>query len=605
MLGLDSSVSFCLAVYLFAWAEVVALTEALSLFHAVSIAGYLVGELVLFAIAATLWARDGRPPPPRPRFALIAVVRAHPAVAALACVVGLAIVYEAVVGLSTPPTTLDELWYHLSRAAAWLGHGGLYRIPGGNAAENDYPPNAEIGVLYGFVFLHRETVAAIPQLVAQGAIVLAIFGLARRLGSSRAAALFAGLLFVTLSGVAVDAMTALNDIVVGSFVGAAAYFVLRPSERAALALGGLAVGLALGTKYTAFFALPVLLLLVVAVLPPRRLAILATWTTLGFAAVGSYGYVENVVSSHAVLGAGAREIGTSTASVTARGTISTMARNLYRFADLPGYRIKTAWLGPFERFGRDAFRALHIPTSPPEASTGGSPFSFEINVGSNTGTAWYGPLGWLLIIPLALVFGASWAFRRVGRVHGILALSLPLYLLVTAIVYRYTSNGRFFITPIVLTLPLAAAVYRYRPLASAVAVIASVTLLFALAYDADKPTGLGSSSSIWALSRAEAESIPLGPDAVDAIRVIDRLPSREHIGFDAPELYFGYVLYGPTLRRKLIPLSGRSPLTDAMHLGLRVVYLGPGIPVPAHGQGWKVAPFGSAGTLLTLGPTAH
>jgi Dolichyl-phosphate-mannose-protein mannosyltransferase len=597
-LRLPSSLSLVLAAYLIAWAEVVAVTELLSLFRGVSAGGYLGVEALVFAVAVVIWVRVGRPRPPIPRLQLGLAVRAHPVLTGLAIVCALAVAYEVVVAVTTPPTTIDELWYHLARAAAWVRHGGLYRIPGGNAAENDYPPNAEIGALYGFAFLHRDTFAAVPQLTAQLAVAVSIAGIARRLGSSRAAAVFSGLLFLTLSAVAVNAMTALNDIVVAAFVAAAAYFVLGRDGRTGLALGGLALGLALGTKYTAFFVQPALLLLAVVVLRPRRLTMLAAWTVLGFAAVGAYGYAENLAHSRTPLGAGAQEIGSATAVVTARGTVSTMARNLYRFGDLPGYRIKTRWLHPLQTLGKDAFRILHVPTAPPEASTGGSPFSFEINVGSNTGNAWFGPLGWVLLVPLSIAFGVAWALRKVGRRRGALALSLPIYFLVTALVYRYTSQGRFFITPIALTLPLAAVLYERRRLSSAIAAIAALTLLFALAYDTAKPTGLGGTTSIWRLSRADAETLNLGPQAADVIRAVDRLPEDEDIGFQAQQLYVGYALYGPHLRRSLVALSPGDPLGDARRRGLRAVYLGPEEAVPAQTLDWTATRYGAAGTLL-------
>jgi Dolichyl-phosphate-mannose-protein mannosyltransferase len=593
----ESVVAFTLATYVLAWAEIVGLTEVLSLFRGVGTAGYLGGEAIVLVAAAAVWLRIGRPMPGVARLSIRSAVRTDPIVVGLGIVVGLAFVYEAVVGLTTPATNIDELWYHLARAAAWLHHGGLYQIPGGNAAENDYPPNAEIGVLYGFAFLHRDTFACIPQLVAQASLVVVIFGLARRIGSSVAGALFAGLLMLTLSDVALEAMTALNDIVVASFAGAAAYFVVAGKSPAHLGLAGVAVGLALGTKYTAFFALPVLVLLALAMLRPRRLAALVACTIVGFAAFGAYGYAENVTHSHTLLGGSAQEIGTAPASITARGTISTMARNTYRFVDLSGYRVQTRWLDPIATLGKDVFRALHIPTAPPEASTGGSPFVFDVNVYSGPGTSWYGPLGVLLVIPLSIVFAVRWALRKASRVEGLLALSLPLYLLVTALAYRYTSQGRFFITPILLTLPLAAVLYRRRRLAALVAAVAAVTFLFALAYDLEKPTGLAGTTAIWHLDRPAAQSLVFGTGVAGLIRAVDRLPAAEDIGVDAKQVYFGYALYGPTLRRGLVPLGGRDPVAGAERLGLHAIYVGSDVPV-ATAPAWIAERFVGAGTLL-------
>ena len=58
-------------------------------------------------------------------------------------------------------------------------------------------------------------------------------------------------------------MTTQNDLVVAALAAAAAFFVLGPT-RSDVALAGLALGLALGTKPTAALALPALALLALA-----------------------------------------------------------------------------------------------------------------------------------------------------------------------------------------------------------------------------------------------------------------------------------------------------------------------------------------------------
>jgi hypothetical protein len=605
-LRLESYVGCILAAYLLGWAEIVALTELLSLVQGVNAHDLLAGQAVVLTAVLVVWFRAGRPLPRVPRYPLSSLTR-HPIVTALTIVVSLAVGYEAVVGLTTPSAYIDELWYHLPRAAAWLSHGGIYQIPGGNVGENAYPPNAEIGVLYGFALLHRDTFATIPQLAAEVSLVLVIFGIGRRLGASAAAALFAGLLALTMSEVALESMTALNDIVVASFIGTAVYFTLGRHDNAELAMAGIALGLALGTKYTAFFAVPILVLVALATLGRRQLAVLIASTVVGFAAFGAYGYTENIVHSNTPLGAHARAFGSTTSTITAPGVISTMARNAYRFIDLSGYRIKTRWLHPFESVGRDVFRLLHIPLAPPESSSGGSPMTFDFNVGSDPGGSWYGPLGALLVIPLSLVFGGLWVCRRTSRVRGLLALAFPLYLFTTALVYRYTSQGRFFITPIVLTLPLAATLYSRRRLAAAIAAVAAVSLLFALAYDAEKPTGLSGATPVWQLDRAGAQAIALGPDVARLIRAVNLLPAGENIGFEeGQQLYFGYALYGPRLQRRLVPVSSRHPLADADRLHLRVVYLDTSTATTdlhVRRGGWTLDRFAAAGELAVKAGT--
>jgi hypothetical protein len=199
-LRLRSFVSFLLAAYLLASVEVVLLTEALSLLRLVGARGYAVGMAVWLAGALLLWHRRGHPRPSLPRVELRAAALRNPILAGLAVVVAAALCYELFLVLATPPNNGDSLTYHLTRAAAWLQHEGIYRIPGAEKApENDYPPNAEIEILFSLAFLRGDAAAALTQFLAQGAAMLAIFGCAQRLGYSRPAALFPALLAPTLS----------------------------------------------------------------------------------------------------------------------------------------------------------------------------------------------------------------------------------------------------------------------------------------------------------------------------------------------------------------------------------------------------------------------
>src|SRR5687768_9971542 len=92
-LRLGGFTAFLLAVYVFAAAQVVLLTEALSLVHQVGARGYLVGEIVLLGVATTVWNRRGRARPTRPTLRQSSIAR-HPAVALLATAVAASVGYQ-------------------------------------------------------------------------------------------------------------------------------------------------------------------------------------------------------------------------------------------------------------------------------------------------------------------------------------------------------------------------------------------------------------------------------------------------------------------------------------------------------------------------------
>src|SRR6266508_3695462 len=549
-LRLTSPLTFLLAVYVFSWTGLVALTELLSLGHGVGTLGYGIGEVVLLVAAAAWWQLVGRPRPPFSVRASGPILSGHPLVLGLAVVVCAVVAYALIVGVSTTPNNPDGMIYHLSRAAAWLQQGGLQYIPGAHTErENELPQNGEIGILYTFSFLKRDTAATLPQLAA----------------------------FIAL------------------IVGQQACKECRGRGVSEAARGGLAVGLAVGTKSTAFFALPfIALLLLVAV--PRALVVRAALAALvGIMLVGSYAYVQNAVETCSPLGRH-REQNQYRADVTARGVVSEFERIGYKFVDCPGCRVKTRWLDGVARAARRTFDALGIVPDAPESTR--YPFTYTINVVADVDHCFFGPLGILLVLPMAGAFAIGWLGRLTSAMKGVHALALPLFVLGLALVFRFTDEGRYLIAPVALTMPLAGSIYGRRLLAPAVAFVACLSLFFAVAYDVNKPTGLNGTTPAWRLGRAEALGLRL-PGLASAVEVLDAqiLPDA-HIGAVLAPYDPDYPLYGPTLERRVVGLPRRGFVAEARRRGLKWIWGGHNPVRPTTPRGWNAMHFRAAGTLL-------
>ena len=595
-LQLRSFVSFLLATYLFASAGIVLCTEVLSLVRRADRWGYLVAELILLGAAGVAWNARGRPRPPPPSRIGRAALVGHPVLAGLAFVVVAAVLYEAFVILGTPPNNGDSMSGGLVQAVEWFQHRGVFWIPDAySPRQNEWLPIAQMEILYTFAFLERDLLAALPQFVAQAAIVLAVYGTATRLRFGRAAAAFAALVTATLPQVALQSVTTQSDLLVASFVVAAAFFLLS-GGRTDLALAGLAVGLALGTKATALLAVPALALLAVVTLRGRALAVAAAWAAAGFALVGAYGYVQNLVQTGSPLGTGKAQ-SDFRPEVTVRGTISSGAKVAYRFVDFTGYHLRPAWRQPIADSGEAAFDALRVPVAPPESS--GFPFSFDVNITSEEDKSWYGPLGFLLLVPVAVAFAFPWRGRRADPARTALAWALPIYALGLVLVYREGPwFGRYLLTAVVLVLPLVASVYRYRKVSAAIAVLGTLTLVLAHAYNAGKPTGLEGGKPVWELSRAEAQAVPIPGFAAVIERIDTQVPPDASLGVVFGEHDWGFPFYGERLSRRLVPLSRHDALREAERRGLRVVLFGRSVDAVRAGPRWEVTRFESGATLL-------
>ena len=569
-----SPVSTALVAYLVAWAEIVFLTEVLSLFHGVRPLWYLVGHALLLAAAGAVWHKRGRPVPARPRLPSFSR-RDHWPLLAFTAAVALGLLNESVIALGTAPNEWDSLVYHLSRAASWFHAGAVEYVEFAPTERlNAFPPNAEMGFLWTFAFLEGDGAAGVFQLVAQLATMAAIYGIARRIGFSRAAGLFSALLFPTFSQIALEAVTTKNDIVVASFVAAAVYFVYG-REGAELPLAGLAIGLAVGTKLTALFAFPLLALIAVALLPRRRAAELAAWSALGFALVGAYGYALNLVETGSPLGDESSQ-GAGRPQVTAVGTVGTVARVYWDFADFTGYRIPFPRLRPVREAGEFTFDLLEIPLNPRESTS--RFFSPYPNDHASVHSTYFGLHGLAILLPLSFGFLVAWIVRRVPRELGLLALALPVYIVTLAFLYRYNPLiGRFLITPVALTVPLAGWIASRRLLAIGVAAFASLGLLLTQADDRLKPSPVRHNPALWAQKR------PLGSVMAE---VEARVPAGSRVGVVAVPDAWTYPLFGQRLEYEVVYLPRADPLGHAERANIRWALFSPGIRVPVR-EGWE------------------
>ena len=194
------------------------------------------------------------------------------------------------------------------------------------------PPNAEIADLFTMLVSGTQRFAGLVQLGAAITLALATAGVARRVGLGPAPAAFGGLVLLTLPVVTTQEWTALNDLVVASFLVTAVYFLLG-SGRIEPALGGLATALAVGTKFTALLALPVLAGAVLAVRGTKGAARLA-WPLVAGVAAGSVWYVLNLAETGKVDGGLASSAGQTPDTVGS--ILGTLHRFLFDVLDLSG-----------------------------------------------------------------------------------------------------------------------------------------------------------------------------------------------------------------------------------------------------------------------------
>src|SRR5262249_48624413 len=149
---------------------------------------------------------------------------------------------------------------------------------------NEFQPLAEQQIFFLFAATGSTVLYAVPQYVAELAILVAVYGTARRVGFGVRPSACASLLLATFTLIALQATTAQTGLVAAAFPIVAACLLLGETGLEAV-LAGVAVAFGLGTKLTTALVLPILLVL--ALLRGRRTTVLALGGALvAFAAVG-------------------------------------------------------------------------------------------------------------------------------------------------------------------------------------------------------------------------------------------------------------------------------------------------------------------------------
>jgi hypothetical protein len=631
-----SLVTALLAAYLAFVANLGLVTWALSPFRAVTRGGLGVAEAILLGATLAVWWRRGRPGLPL-REALPAARRivSDPVTVVALAAVGVLLAYELVLALSAPANNWDSLTYHLSRVAAWMQHGGVYRIPNAPTPRmNEYQPLAEQQILYLFVAVGSGALFALPQYLAQLAILVAVYGAARRLGFDPRAAACSAFLLATFSLVALESTTSQNDLVAASFPIAAACLVLG-NARWEAALAGVAVGLGIGAKLTTALVVPVLLAL--ALVRGRRVTIEGiAGAVASFAAVGVAGYALNLANTGHVLGYLGTHIDTPAYEQPAHpSNLATGIDVLYETLDLAvlsNHLIRWLWIAGLvaacacvlwrRRLDWTA-AAVALPFFSPLvvihagdvvawfARSRGFPVRGPLgNVGGLNRTVLgsaFGPVGAVVFLGVPLVTLAAYLRRRADLRQLLLAAAVPLfYLLLAQETFNFFMT-RFLIVPAALTAPLAARLLG-RPFTRA-AFLAVGALIVAMIVTKDPSRPLhGAYGRPWQLTQVDAAYLTDERGVGDAVAALRReVPSHACVGAvlggDEP----AYFLSGPRLQRKVVYLPVGSAVEEAYRHFLSYVVVSTGANRWAAGSfrsgGWRVRPLGSY-WLLAVAPHA-
>jgi hypothetical protein len=273
-----------------AWGVVVvALTEGLSLFHALAFGPLLVawGLLSCASVVVCVWCW-----PKGPDLALPAFRRKLFLPTLLVGGMSFVLLATLVVALISPPNNWDSMTYHMARVANWVDHQSVRDYPTHILRQLYLGPWAEFAVTNLQILAGGDRFANLVQYVAMLGNVLGVSLVAKKLGAAWQGQLLAAVFCATIpmgvlqaSSTQTDQVTALWFLCFLNFlVGLVTATSVNP--RGGAVLVGASLGLAALTKMTALvFAAPFLLWAALGLLPKRRIRAVALLATIGAASL--------------------------------------------------------------------------------------------------------------------------------------------------------------------------------------------------------------------------------------------------------------------------------------------------------------------------------
>jgi 4-amino-4-deoxy-L-arabinose transferase-like glycosyltransferase len=214
-------------------------------------------------LAAAVWLR-WRPQWRHPRLVI-------PAISILdglaICGILTIIAIVGLIALVSPPNSADAMAYHMPRVVYWAQGHSVAFFPTPYLNQIMLQPLAEYFMLQSFILSGGDQFINCVQWMASIGSIVCVSAIAQLWNAGRRGQVLAALFYATLPNGILQASGAKNDYLLALWLASMTYFAIRfvqRSERRDLTYCGIALGLALLTKATAYLYVPGILIAIFA-----------------------------------------------------------------------------------------------------------------------------------------------------------------------------------------------------------------------------------------------------------------------------------------------------------------------------------------------------
>ncbi len=211
-----------------------------------------------------------------------------------------------------PPNNWDAMAYHMARITSWVSHKSLVHYRTDYTPQLFQPPFAEYVIMTFGILCRNDVFSNTSQFFFFLFSLVTLIAIIQLLKLNRPYKIIVIVLGITIPEVILQSCSTQNDLTEGFFIITTCFFVIKIIQKAQLkdfVFAGIAVGLALLTKGTAYIYLSPMLLLLGIIIPaqvfktkkysPLKYALIAIIIAIG---INSGHFVRNYKLTHSILG---------------------------------------------------------------------------------------------------------------------------------------------------------------------------------------------------------------------------------------------------------------------------------------------------------------